>query len=67
MSSADTKGDRCSKHRKKHVENGKLEGGNSKSKEAKSHGNNEVGATAGSELEMDSRILSALLTVCITF
>ncbi|WVZ66608.1 hypothetical protein U9M48_015800 [Paspalum notatum var. saurae] len=59
MSSDDTKGDTRSKYRKKNGENGKID---SKVKDSKSHGNNEVSATAGSELEMDSRILSALLT-----
>ena len=65
MSSNDTKGDTCS-NSKKNVENGKIEGGNNKGKDSKSHGNNEESSTAGSDLEMDSRILSALLTVCIT-
>ncbi|KAJ1291760.1 hypothetical protein BS78_02G341000 [Paspalum vaginatum] len=59
MSSGDTKGETCSKYRKKNGENGRID---SKVKDSKSQGNNEVGATAGSELEMDSRILSALLT-----
>lgn len=65
MSSGDTKGDTCSKDSKKKVENGKgkKEGRNNKM-DSKSHGNNEVTSTAGSDLEMDSRILSALLTVC---
>jgi ribosome biogenesis protein MAK21 len=62
MSSNDTKGDTCSKYSKKNVENGKIEGGNNKGKDSKSHGNNEESSTAGSDLEMDSRILSALLT-----
>jgi len=66
MSSNDTKGDTSSKYSKKNVENGKIEGGNNKGKDSKSHGNNEESSTAGSDLEMDSRILSALLTVCIT-
>lgn len=65
MSSNDTKGDTRNKYSKKTVENGKMEGGNNKVKDSKSHGNNEVSSTAGSDLEMDSRILSALLTVCI--
>jgi hypothetical protein len=64
MSSGDTKGDTYSKDSKKKVENGKIEGGNNKMKDSRSHGNNEVGSTAGSDLELDSRILSALLTVC---
>lgn len=64
MSSGDTKGDTYSKGSKKKVENGKIEGGNNKMKDSKPHGNNEVGSTAGSDLELDSRILSALLTVC---
>lgn len=62
MSSGDAKGDKSSKYRKKNVENGKIEGENSKVKDSKSNGDNEVGAKTGSELEMDSRILSALLT-----
>lgn len=66
MSSSDTKGDTGSKFSKKNVENGKKVGGINKVKDSKSHGNNEVSSTAGSDLEMDSRILSALLTVCIT-
>lgn len=66
MSSNDTKGDTRNKYSKKTVEKGKMEGGNNKVKDSKSHGNNEVSSTAGSDLEMDSRILSALLTVCIT-
>ena len=66
MSSNDTKGDTSRKYSKKNVENGKIEGGNNKGKDSKSHGNNEESSTAGSDLEMDSRILSALLTVCIT-
>lgn len=66
MSSNDTKGDTSSKHSKKNVKNGKIEGRNNKVKDSKSHGNNDVSSTAGSDLEMDSRILSALLTVCIT-
>ncbi|CAN6162295.1 unnamed protein product [Urochloa humidicola] len=62
MSSNDTKGDTSSKHSKKNGKNGKIEGRNNKIKDSKSHGNNEVSSTAGSDLEMDSRILSALLT-----
>ncbi|KAG2642792.1 hypothetical protein PVAP13_2KG215200 [Panicum virgatum] len=62
MSSNDTKGDTSRKYSKKNVENGKIEGGNNKGKDSKSHGNNEESSTAGSDLEMDSRILSALLT-----
>jgi hypothetical protein len=61
MSSGDTKGDTYSKDSKKKV--GKIEGGNNKM-DSRSKGNNEVGSTAGSDLELDSRILSALLTVC---
>lgn len=66
MSSGDTKGDTRSKYSKKNGENGKIECGNNKVKDSQSKGNNEVGSTAGSDLEMDSRILSALLTVCVT-
>jgi len=65
MSSGDTKGDTYSKDSKKKVENGKIEGGNNKInkiKDSRSHGNKEVGSTAGSDLELDSRLLSALLT-----
>nr|CAB3456830.1 unnamed protein product [Digitaria exilis] len=62
MSSNDTKGDTRNKYSKETVEKGKMEGGNNKVKDSKSHGNNEVNSTAGSDLEMDSRILSALLT-----
>ncbi|OEL15322.1 CCAAT/enhancer-binding protein zeta [Dichanthelium oligosanthes] len=62
MSSSDTKGETGNKYSKKNVENGKIEGGNNKVKDSKSHGNNKVSSTAGSDLEMDSRILSALLT-----
>ncbi|XP_066397430.1 protein SLOW WALKER 2-like isoform X2 [Miscanthus floridulus] len=62
MSSGDTKGDTYIKDSKKKVENGKIEGGNNKMKDSRSHGNGEVGSTAGSDLELDSRILSALLT-----
>ncbi|CAN6210434.1 unnamed protein product [Urochloa humidicola] len=62
MSSNDTKGDTSSKYSKKNVTNGKIEGRNNKVKDSKSHGENEVSSTAGSDLEMDSRILSALLT-----
>ncbi|CAL5080949.1 unnamed protein product [Urochloa decumbens] len=62
MSSDDTKEDTSSKYSKKIVKNGKIEGRNNKVKDSKSHGNNEVSSTAGSDLEMDSRILSALLT-----
>ncbi|TKW32699.1 hypothetical protein SEVIR_2G184700v4 [Setaria viridis] len=62
MSSSDTKGDTGSKYSKKNVEKGKKEGGINKVKDSKSHENNEVSSTAGSDLEMDSRILSALLT-----
>jgi len=61
MSSNDTKGDTCS-NSKKNVENGKIVGENNKGKDSKSHGNNEESSTTGSDLEMDSRILSALLT-----
>lgn len=59
MSSGDIKGDTYSKDSKKKV--GKTEGGNNKM-DSRSKGNNEVGSTAGSDLELDSRILSALLT-----
>jgi len=61
MSSNDTKGDTCS-NSKKNVENGKIVGESNKGKDSKSHGNNEESSTTGSDLEMDSRILSALLT-----
>lgn len=67
MSSNDTKGDTSSKYSKKSVKNGKMEGRNNKVKDPKSHGKDEVSSTAGSDLEMDSRILSALLTVCILY
>ncbi|XP_062179320.1 protein SLOW WALKER 2 [Phragmites australis] len=58
----DTKGDTYSKHGKKNGENGKTKGKKNKVNDSNPHGNHEVDPTAGSDLEMDSRILSALLT-----
>ncbi|CAM0945405.1 unnamed protein product [Alopecurus aequalis] len=55
----DTKGD---KHGKKKDENGKSKGRKDKVNDSNSHGNHEVDTPAGSDLEMDSRLLSALLT-----
>lgn len=58
----DTKGDKQSKHGKKKDENGKTKGRKDKVNDSNSHGNHEVDPPAGSDLEMDSRLLSALLT-----
>jgi hypothetical protein len=59
-----TKEDKYSKHGKKSGENGKTKGRKNKVNDSKPDRNHEVDLTAGSDLEMDSRILSALLTVC---
>jgi hypothetical protein len=59
-----TKEDKYGKHGKKSGENGKTKGRKNKVNDSKPDGNHEVDLTAGSDLEMDSRILSALLTVC---
>lgn len=61
-SSRDTKGYKHSKHGKKTVENGKAKGRKDKVNDSISHGNHEVDPSARSDIEMDSRILSALLT-----
>ena len=61
----DTKGDKQSKHGKKKDENRKSKGRKDKINDSNSHGNHEVDPPAGSDLEMDSRLLSALLTVCL--
>ena len=61
MSSGDTKGDTYSKDSKKKVENGKIEGGNNKMKDSRSHGNGEVGSTAGSDLAIACSMLSACM------
>uniref|UniRef100_A0ACD5Z4G6 Uncharacterized protein n=1 Tax=Avena sativa TaxID=4498 RepID=A0ACD5Z4G6_AVESA len=58
----DTKGDKQSKHGKKKDENGKTKGRKDRVNDSNSHGNHEVDPPAGSDLEMDSRLLSALLT-----
>lgn len=63
--SRDTKGDKHSKHGKKTAENGKTKGRNDIVNDS-FHGNHEVDPSARSDIEMDSRILSALLTVCLT-
>ena len=62
----DTKGDKQSKHGKKKDENGKSNGRKDKVNDSNSHGNHEGDPPAGSDLEMDSRLLSALLNVRIT-
>ncbi|TVU19278.1 hypothetical protein EJB05_35417 [Eragrostis curvula] len=61
-SSSVTKGDTNSKHGKKSGENGKTKGRKNKVNDSNPQGNHEVDPSAGSDLEMDSRILSALLT-----
>ncbi|KAL6644210.1 hypothetical protein ACP70R_015818 [Stipagrostis hirtigluma subsp. patula] len=58
----DTKGDSHSKHGKKVGENGKQKGKKDKVNDSNPRGNHDTDPTTGSDLEMDSRILSALLT-----
>ncbi|XP_047082099.1 protein SLOW WALKER 2-like [Lolium rigidum] len=58
----DTKGEKQSKHGKKKDENGKTKGRKDKVNDSNSHESHEVNVPAGSDLEMDSRLLSALLT-----
>ncbi|KAM3241992.1 hypothetical protein ACQJBY_054610 [Aegilops geniculata] len=58
----DSKGEKQSKHGKKKVENGKTKGREDKVNESNSHGNHEMDPPAGTDLEMDSRLLSALLS-----
>lgn len=58
----DSKGDKQSRHGKKNDENGKTKGRKDKVNDSNSHGNHEMGPPAGTDLEMDSRLLSALLT-----
>lgn len=62
----DSKGEKQSKHGKKKVENGKTKGREDKVNDSNSHGNHEMDPPAGTDLEMDSRLLSALLSVCLT-
>ncbi|KAG8048511.1 hypothetical protein GUJ93_ZPchr0009g334 [Zizania palustris] len=59
--SHDTKGDKHNKHGKKNSEDGKTRGIKDKNNAINSHEKHED-PSAGSDLEMDSRILSALLT-----
>ncbi|KAF7089834.1 hypothetical protein CFC21_092703 [Triticum aestivum] len=56
------KGEKQSKHGKKKVENGKTKGREDKVNDSNSHGNHEMDPPAGTDLEMDSRLLSALLS-----
>ncbi|KQK00173.1 CCAAT/enhancer-binding protein zeta [Brachypodium distachyon] len=58
----DTKGDKHSKRGKKNEENGKGKGRKDNINVSNLHGNHEADPLAGSDLEMDSRLLSALLT-----
>ncbi|XP_020198114.1 protein SLOW WALKER 2 [Aegilops tauschii subsp. strangulata] len=58
----DSKGEKQSKHGKKKVENGKTKGREDKVNDSNSHGNHEMDPPAGTDLEMDSRLLSALLS-----
>ncbi|XBI47006.1 hypothetical protein VPH35_111084 [Triticum aestivum] len=58
----DGKGEKQSKHGKKKDENGKTKGREDKVNDSNSHGNHEMDPPAGTDLEMDSRLLSALLS-----
>ncbi|KAL6894019.1 hypothetical protein ACP4OV_008117 [Aristida adscensionis] len=58
----DNKGDTNSKHGKKKGENEKPKGRKNKVNDSNPHGNHDMDPAARSDFEMDSRILSALLT-----
>ncbi|KAM3226884.1 hypothetical protein ACQJBY_059073 [Aegilops geniculata] len=58
----DSKGEKQGKHGKKKVENGKTKGREDKVNDSNLHGNHEMDPPAGTDLEMDSRLLSALLS-----
>lgn len=58
----DSKGEKQSKHGKKKDGNGKAKGREDKVNDSNSHGNHEMDPPAGTDLEMDSRLLSALLS-----